>query len=276
LTSFNVISDLHLEINKDIPIETYEFADADILCILGDLLPNKYLVISGNERVIKIHEKLKFLKDNVFPKYKKVYIILGNHDFYHGLYDDAEKNYKKFFADVPNLRVLQNEHDLFNDVVIVGCTLWTDFNKNNPLDSCAVQHGLADYHFIYRYYDENERGVKITPPFILTKFYESLAYLGFVCNEHADKDVVILTHHAPHLNCILPRYKGSSINAGFASDLSSFMELYQNVKLWGYGHTHSDVDFRCFETRIYSHQCGYQSYDLGQYENFKPDKVISL
>ena len=280
MTSFNVISDLHLECNAPFEPSNYDFKKADYLAILGDLLPAAYLKpVKGHERLEAIHRKLTYLMEVVFPKYKKVFFVPGNHDYYHSIYSDVVPAYRRYFEDVKNFVVLDNNYELVEDehIAIVGCTLWTDFNDNNPMDKLAVQHGLADYFYIdSRSPIEKPTDGRITPDFILQKHYESKNYIDYVCKGFFDHRIVVLTHHAPSWKCIQPKYKMSLVNAGFASDLDNFIMTHANIKLWAYGHTHYDKDFMLHDTRIYSHQCGYEGMDAGLYENFKPDKIITV
>lgn len=267
MTTINVISDLHLEKNNELDFSAFKFKDADVLAILGDFTPYIYL------EDVFINKQINYLKQNVFPKYKRVYFVLGNHDYY-GLYPEAVLAYKKHFSDVENLRVLENEFELFDDTIFVGASLWTDFNNNNPIDKLAIQYGLPDYShiFISRYY----KNIPIIPEYILKSHYESKFYIEYVSRAYPDSKIVVLTHHAPSLKCLNPKYKRSLINHGFASDLDNFIGTHSNIALWAYGHTHYDRDFLLHDTRIYSHQCGYQVFDTSLYHNFKPDKIITV
>ena len=92
------------------------------------------------------------------------------------------------------------------------------------------------------------------------------------------KNVVVLTHYSPTLDqrAVDPRHRDSPIQAGFASDLSGEPCWSSgSVKVWAFGHTHFNCDFVDEETgkRVVANQRGYY---FGQSGGFVPDKIVEI
>ena len=55
------------------------------------------------------------------------------------------------------------------------------------------------------------------------------------------KDLVVITHHAPHLiGTCRPEHDGSQFSSVFATDLSHL--FIEPIKTWAFGHTHHSVN----------------------------------
>lgn len=59
-----------------------------------------------------------------------------------------------------------------------------------------------------------------------------------------------------------PRYKGSSLNASFVSDLSDLLELYR-LALWIHGHMRDSFDYVVGGTRVIANPRGYHNENAG-------------
>jgi len=82
---------------------------------------------------------------------------------------------------------------------------------------------------------------------------------------------VVVTHHAPHANSVNARWKGSSLNPSFASDLSEMMELYR-PGLWVHGHMHDSSDYMVRDTRVIANPKGYGSENFA----FNPALIVEV
>ena len=102
-----VLSDLHLEFAPFIPPKV----DCDIVVLAGD-----------------IHIGLKaipWVKQH-FAERRVIY-VLGNHEYYR---QAIPKHLHKLreLARMSNVHLLENEALTLDDLVFLGCTLWTDFD----------------------------------------------------------------------------------------------------------------------------------------------------
>ncbi len=69
----------------------------------------------------------------------------------------------------------------------------------------------------------------------------------------------MVTHHAPHANCLGKVFKAERdpFSAAFASDLSGLLGGPTAPTVWVSGHTHRNYVGRVGRTRIVSNQGGY-------------------
>lgn len=163
----------------------------------------------------------------------------GNHDYYDLDFSDFDP--------------LHGCHDVTVDGVrFVLAPLWTNYRNNNPLVVNEVQFGMNDYNWIKNF----------TPEIV----YEThLRHLKFITERKAD---VIVTHHAPSMQSIHPRYRtvrNHMFNYGYASDLDEIVEA-SGAKLWVHGHTHDEADYMIGNTRVVANPCGYPGERPGRYK----------
>jgi Icc-related predicted phosphoesterase len=162
-----------------------------------------------------------------------------------------------------------------NRLMIVGCTLWTDFRMfGDNQKQNAMNKGyrcLNDYRRI------KENGKAFTPERSVELHEEAIAYLKGYLEFDREKagweKLVVVTHHAPSLRSVVEKYKDDLLTACFASNLE---DLVSKADLWIHGHTHSSADFNIGKCRVISNPRGYEHY--GQIENaeFKPGLVIEI
>ena len=109
---FQVYSDLHITVNKEVP----------------DIKPETdYLILAGD--IGKYHDKnfIEFIK-YVNSNWKKVFYILGNHEAYSDKYTFKELlgMFEKLFSKYKNIVFLYNKTYELDDYLIVGTTLWSN------------------------------------------------------------------------------------------------------------------------------------------------------
>ncbi|MBC7489686.1 MAG: hypothetical protein H7240_06600 [Glaciimonas sp.] len=71
----------------------------------------------------------------------------------------------------------------------------------------------------------------------------------------------MVSHHAPTTGSIHPRYKGSSLNACFVSDIEARLKVWQPA-LWVHGYLHDSFDYQVENTRVVCNPC--KAGDQGQ------------
>jgi predicted phosphodiesterase len=209
---FQVLSDLHLEFLKKAPE----------MPVIGE-----YLILAGDIGYAGSSIWREFLR-GCRQKYKHIYYIAGNHEFYNGVYGERLRIMREEAGD--NLTFL--EKDVADvpgtSLRILGTTLWTDVP---PEESYAVSTMMSDYRKI-RY---SGRGLKVIDTNYMHQ--ESRKFLEKEidrCIEEG-KQAIVVTHHLPSFEMVADKYKLEN-NYGFASACDELIR--PPVKLWVCGHSH--------------------------------------
>lgn len=232
-----VYSDLHLEFGTD--FKPPADSDADVLILAGDIT-----IFSKN----KLNKLGKFLQEWDKP----ILYIAGNHEYYtQKCMKRVRGGFKKWASSKhPNLTFLENEEITIGDVHFFAGTMWTDFNKANPIAMQLASQYMNDYRYIYN----GEFSISPSDTLELHSIYVEKLIAWF------EKDLpgkrVVISHHAP---CTNPNgfHKGSQLQDAYNSlDMIPIIEKYKPV-LWIYGHTHEPDDQVIFDTRIISNPRGY-------------------
>ena len=249
-----LLSDLHLEFGS------FDAGEGEVLILAGDIVNVKEMQKDSPQGKYYI----KFL-EKCANSYKKVFMVLGNHEFY---FDDIEKTAKalKTFIDVEgsNITLLDNSKEEFNGVTFVGCTLWTDYDKENPDAKLAGLGAMTDYHVI----EKGDEG-KLVPNDVIELHKQSVAYLDEELKS-IKGPVVVVTHHAPHPTSLSGDYVDDNLSAAYHSDLNEFIGTHKdNIEVWCHGHIHHTNDYNVAGVRILSNPRGYKNYN--ENPDFNPD-----
>lgn len=203
------LSDMHLEFLKTPPLIK---AVAPVLCLLGDIgypFSNIY------------QEFLYNINSN--PKFKKIFIISGNHEYY-----SKEKSINEVDIQISDIiknnnlnkiSFLNNTKEYYDNHLFVGTTLWSHISDPNHLinDFISIKDMTVDK------YNELHHDAK--------NFMSSSI-------SNTNKKTILLTHYLPSYTIIHPKYsKYSKYNQCFASECDHLIN--DPVSLWLYGHTHT-------------------------------------
>jgi Icc-related predicted phosphoesterase len=185
------------------------------------------------------------------PLATPIVMVLGNHEFY-GFGHAKELAKARAAAPAQNIHLLENDATVIDGVRFVGASLWTDyalFGADNRDDCMRVAAmGLNDHRLIgLTTGGGNDR--RFQPVDALALHEHSRGYLDRALAAPHSGPTVVVTHHAPHLKSVAPRYRNSLLTAAFVSDLSAQIEARQPT-LWVHGHTHTSFDYRVGATRI--------------------------
>lgn len=213
-----------------------------------------------------------------------VLYVGGNHEFYGLDYFSSKKRIKNLLIGLDNFYFLDLEEcksegfvDLF-DHRFIGTTLWTDFNKNNPLAKIQSADFMNDYRLI-RNGEYKSKKNKISPQFL----YELNRRSGMNLKELVEQSelpVAVITHHAPHELSHDSRYKLDEISFSFFNtNLEDF--IFSNsdkIHLWCHGHIHCGKDYQLGETRVVANPAGYPNRAgiLNENREFSSDFSIVL
>lgn len=252
---FQIASDLHIEVLKDIP-DTSDFIvpTAEILILAGDV-----------GRITKFDQFKTFMK-NLCSKFKTVIYVLGNHEYY-----KVESYPEKTMSEIlemleivknenPNLYILNKSSLLIGDVCIAGCTLWSKCNIQIPPYMVKIPFiNTFKYNQMFREdYNYINRMIK----YCQTKNYKLL----------------VVTHYCPSYSLIGrgfdPQNRGiDRYSCLYASHLDHLLSK-EKVHTWVFGHSHQNHDYITpTGTRVVSNQRGKSRQEA---HNFIKTKVIEV
>ncbi len=237
------ISDIHLEFHINIPIIN---AVAPILCLLGDIgYPNSTIY------------KDFLLNLNNNPKFEKIFLITGNHEYYNQNESIESTNNKiNSIIQLNNLHkisFLNNTTEFYNNYLFIGSTLWSFITSSN--------NNMNDFNCI-----ENMTRAKYNNLHI-----QSVFFINNQLRLNSDKKIIILTHHLPSFKLIDDKYLCySNMNQYFASHCDHL--IIDPVILWLYGHTHTPNITKINNTILLCNPIGY----IGENQNINFDKKIII
>lgn len=263
-------SDLHLEFG-DINLKNEE--NADVLILSGDIMIAQDLhdhphmdynpYTSGALADLGRRQKTAlrfrdFLKRCSF-QFPHVIYVAGNHEFYHGKFIGSLQDLRNECSKYPNVYFMEDDMRTINDVTFIGCTLWTDMNKGDPLTLHAVADMMNDYRIIR--HDGHEYS-KLRPAHTAARHRRSVEYIRTVIEGLFDEKFVVVGHMSPSKLSTHPKYQNDQLmNGAYSSDLSEFIMDHPQIKLWTHGHTHHPFDYMIGETRIVCNPRGYEGYE---------------
>lgn len=172
--------------------------------------------------------------------------VLGNHEFYHGEYNQVIDNAARL-ADDMSVKLLDEaintQEVVIDDVTFWGSTLWTDLRGNDWLVSTKIENGFNDFYCVTKD-DRTFRAADTVE--INSRTREKI-------NWNAD---VIITHHSPILRPHR-RFATDDITYGFCNTGLDEQIVDSHVKYWLYGHTHDSRVDDLNNTIVLSNQQGY-------------------
>lgn len=252
---FRILSDIHLEcFNKNKLINvTFEILNLQ-KCDKVD-----YLILAGDiTNYDQIDKNFKYFLDNITsdefqPKYKKIFYILGNHEYY-GVYnynktpEDIIEAYSNFLKNYENIVFLENQKYIINknddcNINILGSTLWSKCDEEG--------YKMINDKFFISF--EN----------FLRKNQESVEFLENEISslkndkcESKNSKTVIITHHLPSYSTIDKKFINMNGTA-FANHLDY---LFDDINgLWIHGHSHEKCIKYVNNLKIVRNPLGYPS-----------------
>jgi len=243
MKKIQLYSDLHLELYSKFPlikpISTNLFLAGDI----GHY--NK--------------QNFKNFFDYCSPKWKNIFYVLGNHEYYidKKSIEYTTNKYIEFFSNYNNIHLLNNSFVTIDNINIYGSTLWT-----KPTQDFEVMKRYFNDYSKLNYFDVIKNS---------NLQYNSL--LNYI--ENNNKKTIIMSHFPPiQKNTSSPMYSNQEkyIKDYFA--WSNIIHNNKNISVWLSGHTHYSYDFNYNNTRLISNQMGYRN-EYGKI-NFNPDGIYEI
>ncbi|KAJ5157117.1 uncharacterized protein N7482_008217 [Penicillium canariense] len=264
-TQIQILSDLHLESPSAYDLFHIE-PKAPYLALVGDI---GYVKDDGFFDFL--HRQLEI--------FRTVFLVLGNHEPYHSSWNETKSRIKRFEVGIATSKPSETRgqfvfldktrYDISPTLSVLGCTLFSQV-VDEQVDH--VRLGLNDFYHIDDWSVEAHREAHRADLDWLNSEIDSISRL------EPGRKVVVLTHYCPLTsnNVVDPRHRYSKISSGFMTDLSSERCWKGSVvKLWAFGHTHFNCDFRDFnhEKRVISNQRGYY---FSQAASFDAAKIIEI
>jgi predicted phosphohydrolase len=182
-------------------------------------------------------------------RYDYVIMILGNHEYYGEYIQDYSTTVRQelYRQCIPNVYFLENQTIEFDNVVLWGSTLWSRptsdvFMRMN--DREAIKDKSGPRLSIGTLYDVHHRAVQ--------NLRQELAAAAATTSS---KPYILLTHHAPVIECNGPQFQRSMRSSAYVAQMEEF--LVAPVVAWLYGHTHQNMAFQKNKVWIGTNAFGY-------------------
>lgn len=264
MVKIQIISDMHLEFRGE-SFRGMIKPSAPILCLLGDICA------CGTVEDFEIYKKFIAY---ISPKFKYVFHIPGNHEYYTTgnknitindsiKYIDAK--IKKFVSQFPNVVFMNNDtHKLkigSKSYVFVGSTLWTGVD---PKDRKHVGSLMNDYDQIYMHNSkprsmttEQQQAWNPVRKYNIEDMSKlhvtSVRYIKKTMKEiKPDETAILLTHHKPVRDAPITEL----ISQAYETDLANVI-ICAPFKIAAHGHTHVKYDKMVSGVRVVSNPKGY-------------------
>jgi len=222
------------------------------------------LLLAGDIGVAKRMTTIKYFLEDMSERFENVFYVMGNHEHYGSAFNETHLKIQESIdaMGLTNVHFGTQFSVEIGEYNVIGASLWTDMNKNNPMDRIIIREGMNDYaKTVYRTSSPTQpreiRGMTVDD--VLEQHYRDR---DFIFNEidvaiKSNRKIVVMTHHAPSSMSIHPTFQGSALNSAFFTELSDqIMELdYEMV--WCHGHVHNSFDYQLGKCRVICNPHGY-------------------
>lgn len=273
-----LLSDLHLERYPDFYPKAASNVDALILA--GDIGSyQRGSLLSTDDFGLTRFSPLR--SESPWPQ---VFFVPGNHEF-----DSLEfsETYSRLRDICERLGIvwLEREVAICGNVRLVGTTLWSDFDAialKQPNLTLQMQQREKAFRAANYYLRKNttlHQGHPMLAEGMREMALQCQTWLRTTLNSTFDGTTVVVTHFAPSLRSIDPRYGISPGTAGFCNALD---ELLPFAQVWMHGHLHCPFDYTVtglhnhqeFSCRVVANPLGYAH--KGEQTSFREDFVVDI
>lgn len=250
-----IFSDLHADVRA--PREIIVSPEIGAVVVAGD-------TCQGAESAF-MHLRLSV------PMQVPIVMVMGNHEYYRREFHE-ELARARGAAPLYGVHLLENDTVTVGGVRFIGATLWTDYalfgEANLGRAMVAASRGLNDHRRISW---SKQPWQRFRPQEALLLHRTSRKYIEQTLARTFEGPTVVVTHHAPHVGSLHPRYANEILSAAYISDLGQLIETVQ-PDLWIHGHVHASFDYMVGSTRIVCNPHGYGSENA----DFNPSLVVGV
>ncbi len=160
----------------------------------------------------------------------------------------------------------------------LGSTLWSDFLAAGDGDDRiqTIDQSLSfNYDFKRIRREDDPTSPLFRPEDSAALFSTNAQWLDEQLAQSFVGPTVVITHHAPSLQSVHPRFAGSPLNANFVSD-AEWLLVGKRADLWIHGHTHDSFDYIVDGTRVLCNPRGYAKDGVNENTAFNPHLVVDL
>jgi predicted phosphodiesterase len=241
-----LISDIHLNLARD-GLEIARFIDS--------LNPNNDDIVLALGGDISEHGMVELILKGICQRYTAVVYVTGNHEYWHSSLERVNAVLTQLDHDIPNLHWLNNRVLEFDEIRILGSTLWFGHSALSPIYNV----GWSDFHQIDNIEDDFYR-----------KNNESIWFF----EENLKQGDIVLTHHLPSYRSCSKKFLANPLNIFYANHLDALIEDREPA-IWMHGHTHDSCDYNIGNTRILCNPHGYPKYG-GLNPGFNDNLVLTV
>ena len=239
---FDVVSDLHVDIWKNQPINWSQSKKSDILIVAGDVADDPYITLSELKRISQYYDVVLFID--------------GNHEHQKSTpdLDRSIEYFKNNLVDYTNIKFLYDQIHIIENTAFIAKCGWWDYKFGEPR---VKYQESKDY--IQR---KSRRFMGDTIEKQAHRDYEWIKlHVNNLQNNDDIENIVIITHTLPHQQLIswgiYPR-KDLAVGCYGNSLLSKIPEFdHKNkIKCWVFGHNHDAKDYIINRIRYISNPRG--------------------
>ena len=198
---------------------------------------------------------------------KPVVFVMGNHEHWNGIVSE-DLALAPVLAARDGITLLDGGSASLAGCRFIGTTLWSDYRLAGELDPATPTGEPIDIA-----HDAHGGSHLITIGDAAALHRRARAALSAEMDAHdGTLPLVVVTHHAPHPDCIAPAQRGTWNAGNSASDLSALTDSGR-AALWVHGHVHHSLDLpRPGGTRLLCNPAGAGFANLA----FDENRVIAL
>lgn len=282
------ISDIHTDFYIKPQLDTHKLEDAMTDFIDNELVlkPADILVFAGDNSHYPKHNKLMLEMIAAKKMYKKIFVTFGNHDMYL-VSNSQEHDFKTSWGKVENLKAICEAIDTVefldgnivdvDGIKIGGCGMWYDFSygiKNFGMNHFAMMHKWKDTMNDARLIkgtdypkeiNDSRAGIygygkMTTYTFDPIKFFEAEKEKMLKIIEDCD---IFISHIGPVVPPSLKSEYQNVVTGFYYFDGEHYLWNEKAPKLWLWGHTHDQHDFKINNTWLMCNPLGYKSENTG-------------
>lgn len=222
------------------------------------------LILAGDLHEAKKINHYRDMLAVACSKATNVVLVPGNHEYYGSNIESVNAKLKVLQNEFENLLVLLNEIVYIDGVRIIGSTMWTDFDRGNPLTLFDATI-MNDYKYIRNGPPGHGWRHKLKPYEVEDFHRSSVKFLENALMEFSDEKKIVVTHHSPSFQSTPQMYLTDKLNGCYSSNMDGFIWDHQ-PDFWIHGHIHANSDYMIGDTRVLCNPAGYNETENREFD----------